>query len=141
VLNGICWAAGVEVPDHGIASTLPDLATFKPASVEPISEGSKAASPANNRLADVRHVTVRHEKGRFFGFPANGGIWSWGNEILVQYRGGEFQDKPVGSHDINYNKPILIEQSRSFDGGLTWTQHTAVPIQTERDIAATIWRP
>jgi type 1 glutamine amidotransferase len=35
VLNGICWAAGVEVPDNGIASTLPDLATFQPASVEP----------------------------------------------------------------------------------------------------------
>jgi hypothetical protein len=88
---------------------------------------SLSAAPV--AIKDVQHVTVRHEKGRCLIAPANGGIWSWGNEILVQYRSGEFQDKPVGSHDINFNKPILIEQSRSFDGGLTWTQHTAVPIQ------------
>jgi hypothetical protein len=93
--------------------------------------------PATETKAiQATHVTVRHEKGRCYGWPANGGIWSWGNEIVVQYRGGEFQDKPVGSHDINYNKPILIEQSRSFDGGLTWTQHTTVPIQiTEPEFA------
>jgi len=95
---------------------------------------SSQASPV--MVKDATHVTARHEKGRCFGWPANGGIWSWGNEILVQYRGGEFQDKPVGSHDINYNKPILIEQSRSFDGGQTWTQHAVVPIQiTEPEFA------
>jgi hypothetical protein len=80
-------------------------------------------------IPDATHVTVRHEKGRCFGWPANGGIWSWGNEILVQYRGGEFQDKPIGSHDINYDQPITVEQSRSFDGGLTWTQHVTTPIR------------
>jgi hypothetical protein len=84
---------------------------------------------AETKGIEATHVTVRHEEARYYGFPANGGIWSWGSEILVQYRGGEFQDKPIGSHDINYNKPIIVERSRSFDGGLTWTQHTTVPIQ------------
>lgn len=83
-----------------------------------------AAQPTLDGVSDV---VVRREPGRYFGFPANGGIWSWGNEILVQYWAGEFQDKPVGSHDINYAKPITCEQSRSLDGGLTWT-HEATPI-------------
>lgn len=65
------------------------------------------------------HVTVRHERGRCSGWPANGGIWSWGNEILVQSRGGVFQDQPVGSHDIHFDKPIQIEPSRSFTGMLS----------------------
>ena len=51
---------------------------------------------AAQEIVEVEHVTVRREEGRFFGWPANGGIWCWGNEILVQYRAGEFQNKPVG---------------------------------------------
>jgi hypothetical protein len=94
------------------------------------------AQAAPRTAAEATHAVVRHEKGRTFGWPANSGNWIWGNEILVQYRSGEFQDKPAGSHDINYNKPIQIEQSRSFDGGLTWTQHTTLPIQiTEPEFA------
>jgi len=126
VLNSICWTAGLEIPAAGMPSTLPALETFQPASVEPASGPAKTQP---REMSGATHVTVRHEKGRRYGWPANGGIWSWGNEMLVQYRGGEFQDKPVGSHDINFDKPIGIEQSRSLDGGLTWTQHTAVPIQ------------
>ena len=34
---------------------------------------------------DVTHVKVYCEAGRFGGWPANHGIWSWGNEILVGY--------------------------------------------------------
>ncbi|MHB8900622.1 MAG: ThuA domain-containing protein [Thermoguttaceae bacterium] len=35
VLNSICWSAGCEIPAEGIRTTLPDLATFGPVSVEP----------------------------------------------------------------------------------------------------------
>jgi hypothetical protein len=80
--------------------------------------------PAAEEIKNVTHVTVRHEAGRCFGWPANGGIWSWGNEILVMYKNGEFQDKRIGSHDINYNKPIVWDQSRSQDGGRTWTHES-----------------
>ena len=64
-------------------------------------------SPADEDLiGDATHGTVRHEAGRYSGWPANGGIWSWGNEILVRYKNGQFQDKRIGSQDVNYNKPI-----------------------------------
>jgi hypothetical protein len=35
VLNGIFWSAKVDVPPQGVESSLPDLATFEPESVEP----------------------------------------------------------------------------------------------------------
>lgn len=88
-------------------------------------------APAGTTVKDATHVTVRHEKGRCLGWPANGGIWSWGNEILVQYKNGEFQDKPPGSHDFNFDKPVAIDQSRSLDGGLTWTHHATTVVSSE----------
>jgi len=36
VLNGICWTAQLEIPANGLHGTLPDLAQFEPASVEPL---------------------------------------------------------------------------------------------------------
>src|ERR1043166_3124889 len=40
--------------------------------------------------ADIRHVVVYHEPGKFAGWPANAGIWSWGDEILVGFHAGFF---------------------------------------------------
>jgi type 1 glutamine amidotransferase len=36
ILNGIVWTAKLDVPADGVHTTLPDLATFEPASVEPL---------------------------------------------------------------------------------------------------------
>ena len=35
VLNSVCWSAKLDIPAEGVKSSLPDLATFEPASVEP----------------------------------------------------------------------------------------------------------
>jgi hypothetical protein len=35
VLNGICWTAKLPIPPQGVKSSLPELATFRPAWVEP----------------------------------------------------------------------------------------------------------
>ena len=35
ILNGIIWTAKREVPQKGVETTLPDLETFKPVSVDP----------------------------------------------------------------------------------------------------------
>ena len=34
ILNGIVWSAGLEVPAGGVKTSLPNLASFKPESVE-----------------------------------------------------------------------------------------------------------
>jgi hypothetical protein len=36
----------------------------------------------------TRHVFVFAERGRFGGWPANHGLWKWGDEILVGFSAG-----------------------------------------------------
>ena len=68
----------------------------------------------------VRHVKVYFEKGRFGRWPANHGIWSWGNEILVGFSRGNYKD--LGDrHHIDREKPEAHMLARSLDGGETWT--------------------
>ena len=45
----------------------------------------------------AQHVMVYHQPGRFGGWPANHGIWSWGNEILVGFSAGLFQGSRAGA--------------------------------------------
>ena len=35
IMNGIVWTAGVEVPRTGVQTPRPDLASFKPESIDP----------------------------------------------------------------------------------------------------------
>jgi len=69
---------------------------------------------------DLKHVIVFREEGRFGGWPANHGIWSWGNEILVGFEVGYFRKTDRG-HAIDYSKPAEHVLARSLDGGETWT--------------------
>lgn len=62
-----------------------------------------------------------HQPGRFAGWPANHGIWSWGNEILVGFSLGEYKDLGPDRHAINREKPEENVLARSRDGGETWS--------------------
>ncbi|MHC4706963.1 MAG: hypothetical protein ACYS8I_07750 [Planctomycetota bacterium] len=53
---------------------------------------------------------------RFAAWPANNGVWSWGDEILVGFTHGRYKVKE--SHDIE--KPQFNVLGRSKDGGVTW---------------------
>ena len=37
------------------------------------------------------HVVVFKQPGHFGGWPANHGMWAWGNEIVVGHRDGKFK--------------------------------------------------
>ncbi len=65
------------------------------------------------------HVIVSKEPGRFGGWPANNGIWSWGNEIVVGFVWGYFKNTERG-HAIDGEKPSPLRFARSLDGGETW---------------------
>lgn len=67
----------------------------------------------------IQHVEVINEPGRFAGWPANNGIWNWGDEIVVGFTFGYHKDK--SGHTIDPNRPSGSQQARSRDGGLTWT--------------------
>ncbi len=66
----------------------------------------------------IRHVIVCHQQGRFCGWPANNGVWAWGNEILVGFHQGDYVPKDCG-HSIGGNSKNLL--ARSLDGGETWS--------------------
>ena len=66
-----------------------------------------------------KNVVVFEQEGRFGGWPANHGIWSWGDEILVGFEVGYFRASDRG-HSIDYSRPAEHVLARSLDGGETW---------------------
>jgi hypothetical protein len=73
-----------------------------------------------DRHPDLQHVMVYHRPGRFGGWPANHGIWSWGDEILVGFSAGYHKDLGPTMHNIDRDKPEEHLLARSRDGGRTW---------------------
>jgi Neuraminidase (sialidase) len=82
--------------------------------------------------AVIKNVIVHYEKGRFCGWPANYGTWSWGNEILVGFKFGYYQAKDRG-HSYDREKPMTVIMSRSLDGGLTWKPEEPKNINEESE--------
>ncbi len=66
------------------------------------------------------HVIVYREAGKFAGWPANYGMWMWGDEIVVSFTQCTFQ-AGAGFHARREDRPAYPLQSRSLDGGRTWT--------------------
>jgi hypothetical protein len=69
----------------------------------------------------VETVKVYHQAGRFGGWPANHGIWSWGDEILVGFSAGYHKDLGPERHNIDHDRPEEHLLARSRDGGKTWS--------------------
>ncbi len=68
----------------------------------------------------VEHVNVYKEDGQFAGWPANHGIWSWGDEILVGFSRGTYKDRGL-YHHIDHDRPEEFLLARSLDGGRSWS--------------------
>ena len=71
------------------------------------------------------HVVVYKEPGRYGGWPANHGLWIWGNEILVGFSAAYFQLQPPDRHPYDHSKPEVPMLARSTTGGETWTVEAA----------------
>jgi hypothetical protein len=67
----------------------------------------------------MEHVTIYRETGRYAGWPANYGIWSWGDEIVVGFTLGYYR-ATGGFHARDTGRPFVTMQARSLDGGRTW---------------------
>jgi hypothetical protein len=85
---------------------------------------ARAQQAAQLKIKDagmLEHVMVYHQPGRFGGWPANHGIWSWGDEILVGFSAGYHKDLGPAVHNIDRQKPEEHLLARSRDGGKTWS--------------------
>lgn len=99
-----------ERETHGMTKIYPRLALM----LALAAGACFAQQPAN-----VKHATVYKEAGRFGGWPANNGIWVWGNEIVVGFNQAYFKKVEKG-HAIDSAKPEVPRFARSLDGGETW---------------------
>jgi hypothetical protein len=73
---------------------------------------------SSNNQQGIKHVFVAKKPGKFYGWPANNGVWIWGDEILVGIYECDFIEKDCG-HSVGGNGRSIL--SRSLDGGETWT--------------------
>jgi hypothetical protein len=79
----------------------------------------------------IQHLIVYSEVGRFAGWPANNGIWNWGDEILVGFVEAAHYETE-GFH--TYNRDTARNKyARSLDGGETWE------IKDAYDLGQTGW--
>jgi len=79
-------------------------------------EGSRSHSA---KTQNIEYFTVAAQQDRFFGWPANNGLWQWdnGREILVGFTNGNFEEQD--GHNIGDER--LTNLARSTDGGESWT--------------------
>jgi hypothetical protein len=78
------------------------------------------AAVAGEPNAAITHTVVYKVAGRYGGWPANHGIWSWGDEILVGFEGGYFKYSDT-RHSIDWDRPAQHLMARSLNGGETWS--------------------
>ena len=62
-----------------------------------------------------RNVKVYAEPGRFGGWPANHGVWSWGNEILAGFSRGYYKD--LGLCGLMHYNAVPVAASPTLVGG------------------------
>lgn len=79
-----------------------------------------AAVVRSQTPARPQHVVVYRESGRYGGWPANHGMWAWGNEFLVGFESGWFK-YDQNRHSIDRSRPAEDLLARSKDGGATWS--------------------
>ncbi len=68
----------------------------------------------------IEHAIAYRAPGRYGGWPANYGMWSWGSELLVLFSEGAFINADQ-THKIDQSRPVQVMQARSLDDGRTWS--------------------
>jgi len=77
------------------------------------------AEAQTQSLTGIQHVHIFQKDGRFAAWPANGGIWKWGNEILVGFIEARYAE--TNSLHTYDPKTARHKYARSLDNGVTWS--------------------
>ncbi|MSU48066.1 MAG: hypothetical protein EXS37_03085 [Opitutus sp.] len=95
---------------------------------EPASPPAFSATKPPTLAVSKEHITVFNEPGLYGGWPANHGIWQWGDEIVVGFTVATYQHQ-VNAHAVDRSVPFQEKQARSLDGGRTWTLESDLPFR------------
>lgn len=76
-------------------------------------------------IPPVCHHVICSEPDKFGGWPANDGIWQWGNEILVGFAVADHREKQGHTYDPETSTKRF---ARSLDGGETWVVEDAFAV-------------
>lgn len=68
----------------------------------------------------MEQVEIYRTSGRFAGWPANYGMWGWGDELVLGFTVGTHLTEGR-FHARDTAKPFINLQARSLDGGRTWS--------------------
>jgi len=79
----------------------------------------------------VRNLLVYHNPEEFAGWPANEGLWCWGDEVLVGFNHGRYEDRGK-KHSVTGE--IGVTFARSLDGGLTWKREDHAEVRTPKAV-------
>lgn len=103
---------------------------------------SKTQQPVIPTLqpATKENIIVYREPGRYGGWPANQGLWQWGNELVVGFT-ATYYKQTTTDHRIDRTKPSYRIQARSLDGGKTWKLEEDVPFSERKEEAAPVPLP
>jgi len=88
-------------------------------------QSEPADLPAGSQSTAIQNLIAAREEGKFLGWPANNGLWSWdnGKEILVGFSCGKFVEQEGHNIEGLSDDALGIETHlcRSLDGGHTWS--------------------
>lgn len=116
--------------------------------IDSAAKNSQVVIPTQHLAPEtVQNITIYKEAGRYGGWPANHGLWQWGDEIVAGFTATWYKQTTT-DHRIDRTKPSYEWQARSLDGGRTWKteielpfadpKHEAKPTALERPLDFTV---
>jgi pimeloyl-ACP methyl ester carboxylesterase len=90
---------------------------------------------ARTSATAITHDIVFRDSTRFAGWPANHGMWTWGDEIVVGFSVGWHQSQDTARHQIDRSRPAEPMLARSSDGGRTWSIERPLGLRTNEESA------
>jgi hypothetical protein len=95
--------------------------TVTSSAAQPIPQPPRTATRPLPQPADgLEHVEVWRQPGHYGGWPANHGMWTWRNEVLVGFSDGHLKPGDPERHPVDRTRPERHLLARSGNGGMHW---------------------